>query len=400
MDNLNNLFWFSTKELTQDAVLMWILKNYKDPNLKDVARSIIGHFCFDRELREDEVIKELRGKQQYKGVDLAIEFFLDSNTDGGWYYLIIEDKTYSYLHSNQIKKYLEISFKDFDSAWHVKNRPNTNIKVIYFKMTSFNKHDEDELFKETKEASEENYYGKNSIFDCAKDVRRIDLTYFYEKIISKFANSKNYVLNEYVIYVRDRYEAMLAGKGKIGDITKFFIGYPDVWKDEQDERIIECSFVFFSSLFEEMSKRIKNSEFWWAQYEYFWFKYYRDKSENQNLPIIEIRSRDFLYDGKKTIIEVHLANYTAWFGKFYEEHKEEYIKLTRKWANYLESKYSSILLLDTFKYKPSAKNGNQRQLGTLIYEKDGPMTYDELIDILNKLIKVQEIIDDELERLK
>ena len=29
------------------------------------------------------------------------------------------------------------------------------------------------------------------------------------------------------------------------DVTKYFIGYPEVWNDEQDKRKIECSFTFF-----------------------------------------------------------------------------------------------------------------------------------------------------------
>lgn len=44
MNGLNNLFWFGKKELTQDAVLMWIFKNYNEPDLKDVARDLIGFF--------------------------------------------------------------------------------------------------------------------------------------------------------------------------------------------------------------------------------------------------------------------------------------------------------------------------------------------------------------------
>ena len=95
---------------------------------------------------------------QYKGVDVAIGYYLKSDIDEGWYYLIIEDKTYSYIHSDQIKKYLENAFKR-----HIENRKNTKIKLIYFKLSCLNRNDEEEPIKEAENISKE-YYNKIILF--------------------------------------------------------------------------------------------------------------------------------------------------------------------------------------------------------------------------------------------
>lgn len=400
MKELNNLFWFGKKELTQDAVLMWIFKNYDEDDLKDVARDLIGYFSLGRELKENEVIQNLRGKLQYKGVDVAIEYYLKSDTDEGWYYLIIEDKTYSYIHSNQIKKYLENAFKEFDDDWHIENRKNTKIKLIYFKLSCLNQYDKEEPIREAENISKEYKNRKNSIFDYLKDIKIVDLSIF-RSIITKYLSSTNPILKEYALYIEDKYNTMLAGLGKKSneDVTKFFIGYPDVWKDEQDERKNECSFTFFGYLFKQFEEKyLGRSDFWWTEYNYYFLKVNKIDSSHQNLPIIEIRSRDFVYDlnTNKVKIEVHLANYTSFFDEIYKNNKEEYTRVTKIWARYLKEKYSYNKILEIFRYEPSSQKENQRQLGKIIYVKEGVMSYLELIDILNKLIELQELLDKEL----
>lgn len=271
-------------------------------------------------------------------------------------------------------------------------------------MTSLKRFDEEEPFKESFEIFNECKNFKNSIFDPKNDVRILDLIHFYENIICKYLNSSNNILKEYSNYINERYKTMLDGQGKNSpcDITKYFIGYPSVWEDSKNERTIELSFEFFGSLFSRIEKKQNtNCEFWQCQYNYYFLKYFPNDSKNQNLPIIEIRSRDFLYDENKNIvrIEVHLVTYTEWFDNLYKNNKEEYVNLKGKQTKFLKEKYNNSKIFDLFYYEASAEKNNQRQLGKIIYENESKISYLELIEILNKILEVQKFIDDELSKL-
>lgn len=83
----------------------------------------------------------------------------------------------------------------------------------------------------------------------------------------------------------------------------------------------------------------------------------------------------------------------------YKNNKAEFTRVTKIWAKYLKNKYSDYKILEIFRYEPSSQKENQRQLGKIIYEKEGVMSYLELIDVLNKLIELQELLDKELEEI-
>ena len=42
---MKNLFDYATKELSQDAFLMWLFANYDDPKIGILANDILGTFC-------------------------------------------------------------------------------------------------------------------------------------------------------------------------------------------------------------------------------------------------------------------------------------------------------------------------------------------------------------------
>src|SRR5690606_37875466 len=106
-----NLFRFATSELSQDAFLCWLLswsqKGYRDHDkaLHNVAVDFVSTIFSAHHLSAPPIhsIKILR---QFKSLDvLAI-----INDE---YAILIEDKTYTKNHSNQLVRYREAVSKDY-----------------------------------------------------------------------------------------------------------------------------------------------------------------------------------------------------------------------------------------------------------------------------------------------
>lgn len=111
----NNLFQYATKELSQDAMLCWMINwiNYPDSPLHSLGIDALNLFLHNscKEYFSVEV------KRQYKKIDVLILF----NDDQA---LIIEDKTNSSEHSDQIRRYQKLMEEEF---------PNQNIHTAYIK---------------------------------------------------------------------------------------------------------------------------------------------------------------------------------------------------------------------------------------------------------------------------
>lgn len=103
-----NLFNFATSELSQDAFICWILDhanpNYTDvdPQLRDVALTIINRFL---ELANEPKLilpidpNSFKVIPQFKNIDVLLIV--------NQYAIIIEDKTNTNVHSNQLNRYIQ-----------------------------------------------------------------------------------------------------------------------------------------------------------------------------------------------------------------------------------------------------------------------------------------------------
>lgn len=95
----NNLFNYATKELSQDAFICWLLAfAMKDHELEDLAlascaREILAHFTKDT---SPLVVTKI--DRQQNNIDVLVEV-------NSKYHIIIEDKTYTGQHHDQIVKY-------------------------------------------------------------------------------------------------------------------------------------------------------------------------------------------------------------------------------------------------------------------------------------------------------
>lgn len=111
-----NLFSYATSELSQDAVICWMLDwiNYNESEMKNFAIDFIDemfklhHKYSDLSARD---IEKLVIRKQYKNIDILVEIYFKTAERLD---LIIEDKTNSIEHSNQLAKYRDI----------IENQPN------------------------------------------------------------------------------------------------------------------------------------------------------------------------------------------------------------------------------------------------------------------------------------
>ena len=111
----NNLFMWATKELSQDALIAWLL-NWKEG---DVGKCFLNSMIGNEE--KDYTIKQIY--TQKDRIDVLVEC---ERKDNNWFYVIIEDKTNTFLHSNQMVKYISTvsNYKDendkkFDTIYYV-----------------------------------------------------------------------------------------------------------------------------------------------------------------------------------------------------------------------------------------------------------------------------------------
>lgn len=113
MNKNNNLFTYATSELSQDAFLCWLFSYAMEdaddePALKECAIDFIKQFIPDLN-EEDKIWISEPPRKQYKSIDILL-------TVNDKYKVIIEDKTYTSEHDDQLKRYLEdvkIDFCDY-----------------------------------------------------------------------------------------------------------------------------------------------------------------------------------------------------------------------------------------------------------------------------------------------
>lgn len=117
----NNLFTYATKELSQDAFICWILSfamkdAQNDITLCECAKDFIRYFIPD--LNSNEIYLSEAPLKQYKSIDILL-------TVNDQYKVIIEDKTFSSDHDDQLMRYRNTMEKDF---------PNHQVICVYYKI--------------------------------------------------------------------------------------------------------------------------------------------------------------------------------------------------------------------------------------------------------------------------
>ena len=91
-----NLFNYATSELTNDAIICWILDwtNSEHEIYKNLSQDMIRLFTKNKDLD----VESVKIKKQYKNIDVLVEVN-DSEV------IVIEDKVKTSSHSNQLERY-------------------------------------------------------------------------------------------------------------------------------------------------------------------------------------------------------------------------------------------------------------------------------------------------------
>lgn len=117
----NNLFYYATSELSQDAFLAWLMSYAmkdckKDLALKTCAQDFLRE-CIPELKGESDIWLSVAPQRQYKHIDVLL-------TVNDRYKVIIEDKTFTSEHDNQLQIYVDTIKKDF---------PSDTVYGIYYK---------------------------------------------------------------------------------------------------------------------------------------------------------------------------------------------------------------------------------------------------------------------------
>lgn len=169
----NNIFSFATKELSQDAVICWILNwiKYPESNLHGLSKELFQLLG----VGEIDVHQEITIKQQLNKADIVIALH------GQKQIVIIEDKVYSSEHDNQIEEYAK-HFRELNNQKDLlKNNTGVpySIKTVYFK-TGY-------------------YYDIDKM--VVADVT-INATQFYNIVSSPRYSNKSEILDAYVEHLK------------------------------------------------------------------------------------------------------------------------------------------------------------------------------------------------------
>lgn len=256
---MKNLFDYATKELSQDAFLRWLFENYdcENKSVKNAFRKVFDSFTDDR--FKGKEITDLVTVAQWKNIDISIWFQID----GEEHLIVIEDKTGSGIHDDQLARYEKEIIKHNDFWNKEENR---------------NKY-KPERYVEKRENIFKIFYKTNIIDSWEKDCveknkwKACDIYFIY----NLFSNleTDNEVLEYYIEHIKSIYTAakrtLPPSEWNLISWHAFFNDYhlPDCISQNQE---VNC-----------------------YQKKYYYIKFFV-KGHEKNMPCFEIRSRNFKID--------------------------------------------------------------------------------------------------------
>ena len=162
-----NIFTYATKELSQDAFIFWLLDHanpkYENVNqaLKNCALSLISEFFKLENKKIPEKIEQFSLSKQYKNIDILLKINNFS--------IIIEDKTGTQSHGDQLTRYRNIIASEVGEE---------NVLAIFFKT-----HDQSNYKKEIDDG-----------FKIFSRDKLISVLNIYENVLSDIFNDfKDYI---------------------------------------------------------------------------------------------------------------------------------------------------------------------------------------------------------------
>ena len=184
---MKNIFYFATKELSQDAFIKWLISNYDendDLELKNTSLSFIRFLTNDIVSVEELSKSNIVVFSQVNHVDISVYIYpnKESDLDDLHDVIVIEDKTFSSEH-NQL-----ITYNNAIDKWKNVNR----VFKAFYKTSTLSSKDEDGI-----KVANKNQQFKWQVFD----INRI-WDFFKDK-----TESNSQVLNNYIEYIGHIYSA-------------------------------------------------------------------------------------------------------------------------------------------------------------------------------------------------
>ncbi len=178
---MENIFRYAKKELSQDAVITCILQE-KDANAKEFIKSMLGTDCPS----DFEIVSV--SNQEYR-IDVFVKIKVADENGEHIEAIIIEDKTNTFLHDDQLNKYIDAAEKS--GKKNVKKY--NNVYFVLFKTGDYYFWERD-MYAEM----QNEYEGKSDVFfktylltDFKKFINPVTLGYGWFEDFKDYINSKS-----------------------------------------------------------------------------------------------------------------------------------------------------------------------------------------------------------------
>lgn len=178
---MENIFKYAKKELSQDAVITCILKE-KDANAKAFIKSMLGTDC-------PSDFEFISVGNQEKKIDVFVKIKVADENGGHLEAIIIEDKTNTFLHDDQLNKYIDVVEKS--GKKNVKKYEK--VYFVLFKTGDYYFWERD-MYAEMQEAYKDNHdvFLKTYLLaDFQEFIKSVTLGYGWFKDFKDYINSKS-----------------------------------------------------------------------------------------------------------------------------------------------------------------------------------------------------------------
>ncbi len=310
-----NLFDYATKELSQDAFLMWFLMS----DINDSGKKLIAKFIGRKDYKN---ISNIEVHAQASKIDITVDFEIN----GKKCVLIIEDKVGSNPHDNQLIKYMDVVNK-----WNNGDDSDRPSYFIYYKPRILS----DFELGQIKEANDKY---KNKGWEW----KSFDINDIHNFFVA-YKDSENLILNQYVEYISKIYE------------------YCNIDKLPTENNIVEWENYFRKFIHDNVSSG--KYDIYQATYRnrYAMIIVSCKGEENKNHPYLEIRSRDCL-DG-------NVIGRILLYGKVLtDEEKAKYKKLIDEHSKMFKNEDYKQQLASTKKLSYKDENEFKDIVKNLIHE--------------------------------
>lgn len=198
-----NIFRFATRELSQDAMVCWLLSciHSTEPKYRNIGLNFIRLIFNDNTIQDHEIVLELDSPhKQYDHMDVYTVVCLRDKM----YPMIFENKTNTYLHSNQFQnycikvagwmnnKYLSNLSKDMN-----KNESDWGGIIYIFFKTGYMFGWQREDFAQQKELVY-NELKQRNVSLCVRELYLEDMVEFLDR------QGKDELLDDYFCYLKDQ----------------------------------------------------------------------------------------------------------------------------------------------------------------------------------------------------